>query len=146
MKAFLGVILCMALNPKPSIQDYFSAEWVFHQPFFVNVFSRERFVQIFWCLHISPPTPNARARTRGDKVKSVVVYLQEKFKEYFTPLYECSIDESTIAFKGRIIFKCYNAHKPTKWGLKVFVLSDSRSGYVASVLLSHIMVHCPQPN
>lgn len=130
MKAFLGVILNMALNPKPSIQDFFSAEWVFHQPFFVNVFSRERFSQLFWCLHVSPPDPVARNRTRGDKVKNIVTYLQARSMEHFTPLYECSIDESTVAFKGRVMFKCYNAMKPTKWGLRVFVLSDSRTGYV----------------
>lgn len=132
IKAFLGVVLNMALNPKPSIQDFFSSEWVFHQPFFVNIFSRDRFFQIFWCFHVSPPNPNMSNRSRGDKVKNIVAYLQTRFAEYFVPLYECSVDESTVAFKGRVSFKCYNPKKPTKWGLKVFVLSDSRSGYVHS--------------
>lgn len=85
---------------------------------------------LFWNLHVSPRAPNAQSRTRGDKVKNVVDYLRERFFMFFVPLFESSIDESTIAFKGRVVFKCYNKDKPIKWGLKVFVLSDSRSGYI----------------
>ena len=43
---------------------------------------------------------------------------------------ELSIDESMISFKGRLIFKQYAPKKPTKWGMKAFVLADSQTGYV----------------
>ncbi len=33
-------------------------------------------------------------------------------------------------FKGRLGFKQYMKAKPTKWGIKVFVLADSINGYV----------------
>ena len=35
-----------------------------------------------------------------------------------------------IPFKGRLSFKQYMKNKPTKWGIKVFVLSDATNGYV----------------
>ena len=35
-----------------------------------------------------------------------------------------------IPFKGRIGFKQYMKDKPTKWGIKVFVLADATNGYV----------------
>lgn len=130
MKSFLGVVLNMGLNPKPSIADYFANDWLYKQPFFSDIFSRDRFHQIFWTLHVSSKDPNARTRSRRDKISNIVVHLQEKFMEYFVPPYELSLDESTISFKGKIYFKQYNPKKPIKWGLKVFVLSDSRTGYI----------------
>ena len=36
-----------------------------------------------------------------------------------------------IKFKGRLGFKQYLKDKPTKWGIKVFVLSDATNGYVS---------------
>ena len=41
-------------------------------------------------------------------------------------------DESTVGFKGRNQFKCYNLKKPTKWGLRIFCLCDSEKSYVFS--------------
>ena len=38
-----------------------------------------------------------------------------------------SIDKEMIPFKGHLSFKQY---KPTKWGIKAFVLSDATNGYV----------------
>ena len=35
-----------------------------------------------------------------------------------------------IAFKGRLYFKQYLPKKPTKWGLKAFVLAESAMEYV----------------
>ena len=40
-----------------------------------------------------------------------------------------SLDESMTGFKGGITFKQYMPKKPTKWGLKAFVLADSATGY-----------------
>ena len=41
-----------------------------------------------------------------------------------------TIDEAMIPFKGRLSFKQYMKAKPTKWGIKAFVLSDTTNGYV----------------
>jgi len=38
-----------------------------------------------------------------------------------------------IPFKSRLGFKQYMKDKPTKWGIKVFVLADSKSGYVKRI-------------
>ena len=35
-----------------------------------------------------------------------------------------------IPFKGRLAFKQYMKAKPTKWGIKVFVLADATNGYI----------------
>jgi hypothetical protein len=53
-------------------------------------------------------------------------------KELYVPGTNVDTDESTVGFKGRIQFKCYNQKKPTKWGLRIFCLCDSENGYVFS--------------
>jgi hypothetical protein len=68
--------------------------------------------------------------TRGSKVKNVSEYIDIKCKELCVPGRNVTVDESTVGFKGRIQFKCYNPKKPTKWGLRIFCLCDSENGYV----------------
>lgn len=41
-----------------------------------------------------------------------------------------SIDEGMVPFKGRLSFKQYMKDKPTKWGLKCFLLCDAQTGYM----------------
>lgn len=135
MKAFLGLIMNMALHEKPNIKSYFSDEWSDKHSFFKDVMSRTRFLQLFWAFHVCPPAPpTPGVQARGQKVKNVVDYLDKKCRENFIPGKKIAIDESTVGFKGRIIFKMYNPQKPTKWGLRVYVLADSQTGYVSVIL------------
>ncbi|XP_058873937.1 piggyBac transposable element-derived protein 4-like isoform X2 [Acipenser ruthenus] len=137
MKAFFGVVLNMGLNVKTDIKEYFSGEWPDRMPFFKDVFKRSRFLQIFWMLHLCPPptqVPQTAFVSRGQKVRNVVSYIDSKCRELFIPGRDICIDESTVGFKGRIIFKCYNPQKPTKWGMRVFVLADCETGYVSAIV------------
>jgi hypothetical protein len=45
-----------------------------------------------------------------------------------------AIDKSTVGFKHKIIFETFNPKKPTKWGIRLFVLVDSDAGYVHSII------------
>jgi len=55
MKAYLGMIMNMALTDRPCLFDYFSREWISDILFFSDVFPRYRFLQIHWMLHASAP-------------------------------------------------------------------------------------------
>ena len=48
-----------------------------------------------------------------------------------------AIDESVIAFKGRVTFRQYLKGKLTPWGIKAFVLADSVSGYLYKVAICY---------
>jgi hypothetical protein len=135
LKAFFGLIINMGLNEKSELDEYFSTDWAAYSPFFKDVFSKVRFLQIFWNLHIcSPPSgPIAGTFTRSGKVRNVLSYLDKKFREYYVPENKVSVDESTVGFKGKVSFKVYNKDKPTRWGMKVFVLSESKTGYICAM-------------
>lgn len=140
MKAFHGVLLNMAMKKNDKLQDFFSREWLDSSQFFVDCFSRKRFFQIFWALHVSPPDSaiglhlNPQVRSRLSKVKNILDYISEKFLEIYKPHKHLAADESTVSFRGRVLFKMYNPQKPTKWGLRIYVISDSTNGYVCSLI------------
>jgi hypothetical protein len=46
------------------MKDYWSQEWSYHVPFFNYIFSRDRFMQIFWMLQLSPKPPTTGPLTR----------------------------------------------------------------------------------
>ena len=131
-KAYLGVVLKMAVIEKADIKDYFSREWTEETPFFLDVFSRRRFLQIHWMLHVQSPEPTTQPITRSRKISNVVDYVKKKCIQIYTPRQSIAVDESTVGFKGRISFKTYNPQKPTKWGLRVYVLCDSENGYIST--------------
>lgn len=135
MKAFIGLLINMGLNPKPEIEDYFSNDDVDYQPFFKSILSKQRFLQIFWSLHVGPPPtgPAGGVLSRSGKVRRVVQYLDQKFRQYYVPTQNVSVDESTVGFKGKILFKVYNKDKPIRWGIKVFVASESSTGYICAL-------------
>ncbi|XP_068250291.1 piggyBac transposable element-derived protein 4-like [Palaemon carinicauda] len=71
---------------------------------------------------------------RRSKDRQVIDYVMPRFLPYYLPGASLSADESTVPFKGRIGFKMYNPMKPTKWGLKVFDIACSITGYVLALI------------
>jgi hypothetical protein len=54
----------------------------------------------------------------------------DKFTQAYIPGCELVVDEAMIGFKGRFFLKQYLPGKPTKWGIKAWVLADSAIGYL----------------
>jgi hypothetical protein len=98
-------------------------------PFFSDVFTRDKFLLLFWNLHFTHVEKQDDPR-RDRLIKPIVDTISEKCKLHYTPQPTISVDKNTISFKGRISFKIYNPQKPTKFGMKIFVLSDSTNGYM----------------
>ena len=54
------------------------------------------------------------------------------FQYHYILSREVSVDESMIAFKGQLSFIQYMPKKPTKWGMKAYVLADAHTGYLCN--------------
>ncbi|UYV85049.1 hypothetical protein LAZ67_X004401 [Cordylochernes scorpioides] len=111
----------------PNLKDYWATDFLTTQECFPKVFNRQRFLQIFWMLHLSEPTPAyAPIHTQTQKAQNYLSYLSNKFISIFKPSKNIAIDESTIGYKGKISFKTYSPQKPRKWGLRVYVVAESK--------------------
>ena len=64
------------------------------------------------------------------KVRSLLDHLAAVFPRYYQPVREVSIDEMVIGTRCRISFLQYMPQKPCKFGVKVWVLAEVKTGYV----------------
>ena len=74
----------------------------------------------------------ARGHPSFDRLYKVRPFLEKlirNFKEAYIPSQDLSVDESIIGFKGRLSWIQYLPKKPTKWGIKAWVLADGSNGY-----------------
>ena len=117
----------MSMNEKCDMKKYFSRKWMDKMPFFVDVFSRDRFFQLYWMLHLQQSIGQG---FREDTVKNLMDHINLKCQECFVPGENISVDESTIGFKGRVLWKCYNPNELTKRGLRLYTMCDSASAYI----------------
>ncbi len=69
------------------------------------------------------------------KIRPFLDKILDNFQSSFQLGRKVSLDESMIGFKGRLGFVQYIPKKPTKWGLKAFVVSDSVTGYAFNWVL-----------
>jgi hypothetical protein len=64
----------------------------------------------------------------------VIEHIEKQFQKNFVLGENRAIDKSTGGLKHKIIFKTYNPKKPTNWGIRLFVLAASDTGYVHSII------------
>ena len=95
---------------------------------------RDRFSLLMRFLHLNDSTQYRRKGEPGHdplfKLRPFLSPLIKNFQSSYTLNREVSLDESMIGFKGRLGFIQYMPKKPTKWGLKAFVVSDAKTGYI----------------
>uniref|UniRef100_A0A8C9YGA1 PiggyBac transposable element-derived protein domain-containing protein n=1 Tax=Sander lucioperca TaxID=283035 RepID=A0A8C9YGA1_SANLU len=134
MKAFLSLHLSMGLVHKSEIEDYWAEFWPTFTPGFGKVMSRNRFEIILSFFHFAN---NDEYVERGQpgydrlfKVRPIIDLIIPRFSDVYGPRKQLSLDEMTIAFKGKSTLKMYNPNKPDKYGYTAFVLSEAKSGYV----------------
>ena len=63
------------------------------------------------------------------KLRLIYDNLVNKFKSLYNLGEHISIDEAMLNWRGRLGFKVYMKSKPTKHGIKSYVLADSKSSY-----------------
>ena len=106
----------MGIIQLKNLKDYWSTDMTTNLPFFQSVFSRNRFFRILGCLHVGEIDSDDKC----EKIEPLLDLLQPAFSSSYTPAQNVAIDESVIAFKGRVSFRQYLKGKPTPWGIKAF--------------------------
>ena len=48
-----------------------------------------------------------------------------------------AIDKGMLKWRGRLSFRIYDKDKPTKYGIKAYILADSTSGYCWNMDIYH---------
>ena len=124
----------MGIVDLPDITDYWTKEPMLQSPWFPSVMSLKKFQAISRFIHFAD---NSAAPSRDDpmydplwKIRSVIDVVQREAQNAYTLGEHISVDESMIGTKGRLSFLQYMPKKPTKWGIKVWICSESKTGYI----------------
>lgn len=133
VKIFLAHLIVMGLVRKTSIESYWNKSYAVKTPFFGEYMSRNTFQNILSNLQVVDGDLDV-PRNHPDhdplfKVRPFLDMMERTFRRSFKPGRDLSFDEGCMPFRGRVRFKCYNPSKPAKFHLKLFVVTEARSGY-----------------
>jgi hypothetical protein len=131
---YISLNIAMGIVDLPEIADYWTKEPMLQSPWFPSVMSLKKFQAIS---RFSLFSDNSAAPSRDDptydplcKVRLVIEAIQHQAQKAYTPGEHINVDESMIGTKGRLSFLQYMPKKPTKWGIKVWVCSELKTGYI----------------
>jgi hypothetical protein len=113
IKKYIAIYLTMGIVKVPDMEFYWSNSELFESEFSNNEgneFSNDKLV----------------------KISPVVEYLNRKWTEYSPPnmFLDYTIDESMMYYRGRLAIRQFIPKKPNKYGIKIYCLASSRSGYI----------------
>ena len=89
---------------------------------------RDRFEQIRSVLHFADPRDNSSGSLC--KLSSFLSSLQHSFCENYIPGEHIAIDEYLSLWKGRLHFRQFIPSKRERYGIKIYMLCESSTGYL----------------
>lgn len=138
MNSFLALIILQGIVKKPTVEQYWSKRHSTSTPFFSKIMSYRRFQLIYRYMHFADNNAfDAKTHEcpKLAKIWPVLKHLSSSFQKAITPERDVSIDESLMLFKGRLAWKQYIPLKRSRFGIKSYMLCESKTGYVWSLII-----------
>jgi hypothetical protein len=89
---------------------------------------RDRFFQIFRFLHFTDsknkPDMTDKNSDRLWKMRHLFEILHKKFSKFYSPSEHLEVDEVTVKYKERVIFRQYTPKKHKHFGIKIYKLCE----------------------
>jgi len=102
MKCFIGFIIWMGLDKKPSLNDYWSKK-LLNKNFVSKYMSKNRFRAILSMFHFSD-NENSSNVDRLYKINPFLDMMNNKFHKMYEPDESVCIDKTMVPFRGRLNF------------------------------------------
>ena len=124
----IALLIYMGLIRIGSSDKYWSTKSLYNGLWTCAIMPRMRFKALMAFLHVVDP----EAETPGDKlqkVESFIDYFKSRCLGLYQPRQQLAVDERMVRSRHVSGIRQYNKDKPTKWGIKLWVLADSSNGY-----------------
>ncbi|KAJ8709731.1 hypothetical protein PYW08_009735 [Mythimna loreyi] len=130
--SFFAVLMYMAIDPRTSVNEYWSSNEILQLPGFKRIMSYNRYTLLNKFLHFvdNDVTSSAGLSARLHKMSPIIKHLGKKFNSLYNLGPDLSIDESLTLFKGRLSW-AQKIKSKARFGIKSSELYDSRTGYMA---------------
>ena len=131
---YISILLLQGIIQKPTNHMYWSKDPFLSTPIFSRLMRRDRFEQIRKMIHFTDPLQeNPEDALR--KLSSFLDSLSESFARVYTPKQNVAVDEYLSLWKGRLRFRVYIPNKRERYGVKIYMLCESDSGYLMSFII-----------
>lgn len=130
LRAFIG--LCLYAGAIRSNRENIKDLWeITAHPIFRATMSRSRMMSIFRCIRFdNGVTREERLReNKAAAISDVFLMLNRNLSKCYVAGENVTVDEQLFPFRGRTKFTQYIPSKPARYGVKVWWLNDSMSGY-----------------
>ena len=110
---FLAIIINLRHCKQDKLTKYWSRAYNYHTTFYGNCMKQGRFFHILCYLHFTDENEPDMMDENSDwlwKIRNLFEILNEKFSKYYNPSEHLAIDEVTVKYQGRVIFRQYIYH------------------------------------
>jgi hypothetical protein len=111
-----------------AVEKYWSTKTLYHGLWARKILSRTRYKALMAFLHVVDPAEEI-ASNKLRKVEEFLASFKERCHLLYQPRQNVAVDERMVKSKHRSGIRQYMKNKPTKWGIKLWVLADSSNGY-----------------
>ena len=134
VQALVGMLILMGIVRLPRFLMYWESDQLIHQESIANIMPRTRFFQIWRYFHLEDNSKAAAPGTVGHdkiyRIRNFLTIISRNVEREYRLSRDISIDETMVPHKGPLSFKQYIKNKPTRWGIKLWVLCEAETGYV----------------
>lgn len=131
---FIGMNIAMGLLRLPQVRDYWATDEILSTPWLPSIMPRDRFFDIMRCLHLVDSSLQKKKGEDGYdpiyKVRPLIEHFSVVFPCFYQPSQHLAVDEMMVGTCCHISFLQYLPNKPTKFGIKILVNSEAKTGYV----------------
>jgi hypothetical protein len=126
----------MGICHLPKIEDYWRKSRMYAQDFYRGLMGRDTFLNILRFWYFGEEADDNVAQPTDAKVFSLVDHLNNVMRRIYVPRQHLSLDESLLAWRGRLKFRVYmgNAGKHCKYGIKYFELT-THDGLIVRIVM-----------
>ena len=124
----IALLIYFGLVKVSNSERYWSIKSLYNGLWAKGIMSRNRFLGLMAFLHVVDPateTPGGKLH----KVQSFIDDFKSKCLSLYQPRQQVAIDERMVKSRHRSGIRQYIKDKPTKSGIKLWVLADSSNGY-----------------
>lgn len=138
LMVFFALVILQSIVKKPDMKLYWSNNPMLATPFFPQTMTCRRFHHIKQFLHFEDNDsydPQTHPNPKLNKIWPIYTKLVTNFRSMCTPEQNITIDESLLLYKGRLGWIQYIPLKRARFGIKTYLLCESKSGYVWNFLI-----------
>ncbi|XP_066918855.1 piggyBac transposable element-derived protein 4-like [Clytia hemisphaerica] len=134
MWTYIAILMLMGVIKKPEYHLYWSTRHLLSTPIFPRLMRRDRFEEIRKMIHFTKPDDEVEDDSLR-KLRVTMEYLVGKFRANYVPQEALAIDEYLSLWKGRLSFRVYIPNKRERYGVKLYMLCESSSGYLWNFII-----------